>query len=119
MMLGEPQRSKVKSPTVRLWIWGSPVRAGQAVPSLPFISASRRRDAIRLGRRTRRLAGDLPLHQLERARVKLGRGGGDDGAAGEGRTAVEAGDDAAGGGDDRHERQDVVGLQLALDHEVD
>ena len=34
-------------------------------------------------------------------------------------SAVPGGDDAAGAGDDRDQRQDVVGLELGLDHQID
>ena len=45
--------------------------------------------------------------------------GGDDAAAGARRAAVPRRDDAAGAGDDRNERQDVVRLELGLDHQID
>ena len=55
----------------------------------------------------------LTVEQFQRCLMHAGVARGDDAAAALGGFAVPGGDDASGAGDDRNQRRDVIGLQLA------
>ncbi len=61
----------------------------------------------------------LPRQHLQRRRVHALVAGGDDAAARIGRPAFPGRNHAAGAGDDRDQRHDVVGFELGLDDEID
>src|SRR3982074_2683546 len=63
--------------------------------------------------------GSLAVEQLDRGFMHARIARRDDAATPLRGLAFPCGDDAAGAGDDRNQRCDVVGLQFSLDHEIE